>query len=67
MQLGLIGFPLKNGFSKAYFENKFRELNMLDSRYDNYPFENINEFKNVDFCDSTKIKNCFYYIKANLR
>ena len=47
MQLGLIGFPLKNGFSKAYFENKFHELNMLDSRYDNYPFENINEFKNL--------------------
>jgi shikimate dehydrogenase len=47
MQLGLIGFPLKNGFSKAYFENKFRELNMLDSRYENYPFENVNEFKNL--------------------
>ncbi len=44
MQLGLIGFPLKNGFSKAYFEKKFQELNMPDSHYENYPIENILNF-----------------------
>ena len=44
MQLGLIGFPLKNGFSKAYFENKFRALNMENSSYENYPIEDILDF-----------------------
>lgn len=44
MQLGLIGFPLKNGFSKAFFEKKFQELNMPGSHYENYPIENVFNF-----------------------
>ncbi|MFY8020046.1 MAG: shikimate dehydrogenase family protein [Bacteroidia bacterium] len=44
MQLGLIGYPLKNGFSKAYFENKFKALNMENASYENFPIEDLKDF-----------------------
>ncbi|MCA0426952.1 MAG: shikimate dehydrogenase [Bacteroidetes bacterium] len=44
MKAGLIGYPLKNGFSKAWFTKRFENLNMKDSSYENYPLERIEEF-----------------------
>lgn len=38
---GLIGYPLSHSFSKGYFAEKFQKENIRDSRYDNYPIEDI--------------------------
>jgi shikimate dehydrogenase len=40
---GLIGFPLGHSFSKKYFTNKFKEEGILNSEYNNYPIERIDE------------------------
>lgn len=40
-KFGLIGFPLSHSFSEAYFKNKFFDLGILDSVYENFPLENI--------------------------
>ncbi len=47
MQFGLIGFPLKNSFSKDYFTRKFIEYNLTQYSYNNFAIEDINELKNV--------------------
>ena len=38
---GLIGYPLSHSFSKAWFEQKFREKHIIDSSYQLFPIENI--------------------------
>ncbi len=38
---GLIGFPLKNTFSKDFFTTKFIELGLNKYRFENYEIENI--------------------------
>jgi shikimate dehydrogenase len=38
---GLTGYPLGHSFSKQYFAEKFRNENIADCVYDNYPLENI--------------------------
>jgi len=38
---GLIGFPLSHSFSKKYFAEKFKQENITDAVYDNYPLEDI--------------------------
>ena len=43
---GLIGYPLKNSFSKDYFRNKFEEYD-LDYTYENFPIEDISAIKNL--------------------
>ncbi len=43
---GLIGYPLKNSFSKDFFRNKFEE-NEYDYKYENFPLEEISEIKNL--------------------
>lgn len=48
MKAGLIGFPLKNGFSKAWFTQKFKDLNWQNSSYENFPIEQIGSF--LDLC-----------------
>lgn len=40
---GLLGFPLGHSFSKTYFTNKFRDENITDCVYNNFPFEKIEE------------------------
>lgn len=42
-QFGLIGFPVLQSFSKAYFTEKF-EKESLDAVYDLYPLEDISQF-----------------------
>lgn len=44
MHLGLIGFPLKNTFSKNYFESKFSQLHLIDATYANFSIESLELF-----------------------
>lgn len=41
---GLIGYPLSHSFSKGYFSEKFQKENILHSKYELFPLENINQF-----------------------
>jgi len=47
MHFGLIGFPLKNTFSKQYFENKFEALKIEAATYSNFPLESIDLFEDL--------------------
>ncbi|WP_315816425.1 hypothetical protein [Paraflavitalea speifideaquila] len=38
---GLIGYPLSHSFSQKFFTDKFREENIVDCVYANFPLENI--------------------------
>jgi shikimate dehydrogenase len=40
-KFGLIGYPLGHSFSKGYFAEKFRNENIRDCSYENYPLEHI--------------------------
>lgn len=40
-QFGLIGYPLKNSFSKDFFNKKFNELGLLGYSYRNFPLPDI--------------------------
>jgi shikimate dehydrogenase len=44
---GLIGRDLSHSFSRAYFENKFRELNLLEHSYLNFEIVDISELKKI--------------------
>lgn len=44
-QLGLIGYPLIHSFSKQYFNEKFKRLNVTDWYYENHPLKKIAELK----------------------
>jgi len=55
MQFGLVGKTLKHSFSKHYFEEKFKALNLANYSYSNFELGDINEFKklleaNPDLC-----------------
>lgn len=41
---GLIGFPLGHSFSPKFFEEKFKKENIIDSVYELFPLENIEDF-----------------------
>lgn len=43
-KFGLIGFPLKQSFSKVYFTEKFKELGLEDHEYNLYPLEALSDF-----------------------
>lgn len=43
-QFGLIGYPLSHSFSKKYFEEKFKKLQITDCSYNTFPLESINQF-----------------------
>jgi shikimate dehydrogenase len=45
-QYGLIGFPLKHSFSKAYFNDKFKAEN-IDAEYVNFEIPSIGDFKSI--------------------
>lgn len=40
-KFGLTGYPLGHSFSKQYFADKFRNENINDCSYENYPLEDI--------------------------
>lgn len=44
---GLIGKSLEHSRSKAYFDHKFRENNMPDCRYENFPLQEISGLKDL--------------------
>ncbi|MCD7962837.1 MAG: shikimate dehydrogenase [Rikenellaceae bacterium] len=44
---GLIGYPLGHSFSKKYFSEKFLKEKVNDSRYENYPLDDINKLTAV--------------------
>ncbi len=46
-KFGLIGSPLKHSFSSAYFKNKFHEEKVLDSEYNNYELDEIEQLKTL--------------------
>ena len=43
-EFGLIGYPLGHSFSKGYFAEKFKNENITDAVYENFPIERISEF-----------------------
>lgn len=47
MQFGLIGKTLKHSFSKKYFEEKFKALNLTNHSYLNFELDEINEIKKL--------------------
>ena len=46
-KFGLIGKTLGHSFSKTYFENKFKEENIINCSYDNYELNDIKEIKDL--------------------
>jgi shikimate dehydrogenase len=42
-KFGLIGFPLGHSFSKGYFTDKFKNENIPDCSYENFPLHDISE------------------------
>lgn len=46
-QYGLIGHPLSHSFSKKYFTEKFKKENILDSSYELFDIDDINQFPNI--------------------
>lgn len=46
-RFGLIGYPLKNSFSQDYFNNKFRQLELKDHVYQNFPVETPEAIKEL--------------------
>lgn len=44
---GLIGYPLGHSFSKDFFEKKFLREGIINSVYDLYPIENLDDFKQI--------------------
>jgi shikimate dehydrogenase len=43
-QFGLVGKNISYSFSKGYFEEKFKKLNLVNFSYENLDFQNIEEF-----------------------
>ncbi len=46
-KFGLIGEKLDHSFSKIYFENKFKELNLVNHEYNLYPLKSIDELNQI--------------------
>lgn len=44
---GLIGYPLSHSFSQSFFTNKFREEQITDCVYENFPLEHIDALRDV--------------------
>lgn len=54
-RFGLIGYPLEHSFSRDYFNDKFRKLNLRDHIYENFPLSSLDKFpallhRNEDLC-----------------
>ena len=46
-KFGLIGFPLSHSFSKGFFADKFAKENIVNTEYENFPIENIDQFSSL--------------------
>jgi len=46
-KFGLIGFPLSHSFSKGFFADKFAKENIVNTQYENFPIENIDQFSSL--------------------
>jgi shikimate dehydrogenase len=46
-KFGLIGYPLKHSFSKAYFSSKFEREGLADFLYENYEMSSLNGIKEL--------------------
>jgi len=44
---GLIGYPLSHSFSRKYFSDKFRNENINDAEYHNFPISDIAQFPGI--------------------
>ncbi len=44
---GLIGYPLSHSFSKGYFTNKFEKEKIVDSKYENFPIDEIDKVLDI--------------------
>ncbi|MBK8310524.1 MAG: shikimate dehydrogenase [Chitinophagaceae bacterium] len=44
---GLIGFPLTHSFSKKYFEEKFKQLGLINCRFENFSIQSIYELNSI--------------------
>jgi shikimate dehydrogenase len=44
---GLIGYPLGHSFSKGYFSEKFKNENIKDTEYNNYPLDPVEQFPSL--------------------
>lgn len=47
IKYGLIGYPLGHSFSKDFFEKKFLREDILNSQYELYPIEEVNNLKKL--------------------
>jgi len=45
-QFGLIGKPLGHSFSRTYFGDKFKKLN-IEAEYNNYPLEKLEDIRTL--------------------
>lgn len=46
-EFGLIGYPLGHAYSAKYFENKFKELGIVDAKYTLFSISEISKVKNI--------------------
>ena len=53
---GLVGKNISYSFSKSYFSDKFRNLQLINHEYVNFDIETIEDFLNIvhEFKDSLK-------------
>lgn len=52
---GLIGYPLSHSFSPGYFARKFEEEGILNTRYELYPLEEIDHFRDITNIDGLNV------------
>lgn len=46
-KFGLIGFPLSHSFSKGFFADKFTKEHIVNTQYENYPIESVDQFNQL--------------------
>ena len=44
---GLIGYPLTHSFSKKYFEEKFKQLGLINCKFENFSIQSIDELNSI--------------------
>ncbi len=55
IKYGLIGYPLGHSFSKEFFEKKFLREGIINSHYELYPIEDVNDLKTL-LLENPKLK-----------
>lgn len=46
-EYGLVGYPLGHSYSQKYFTEKFKKLNITDSKYSLFPISEISKINNI--------------------